>query len=93
LAKQANPFWNVRDIISLFIQMGCQHNVVEPCTDDGFGSVFGFSYLVNPETNAAVPILDLGEDEYLSSYEVESWERRLGVTIPKPPDSDVASTL
>ena len=41
--------------------MGCQHNVVEPCVDDGCGSVFGFSYLLNPETKAAVPIVDLAE--------------------------------
>jgi hypothetical protein len=73
--------------------MGCQHNVVEPCVDDGYGSVFGFSYLLNPETKAAVPIVDLGEDEYLSIYELESWERRLGIKIPRPPDDDVASDL
>ena len=65
--------------------MGCEHNIAEPCTDDGYGSVFGFSYLVNPATRAFVPVLDFGDDEYMSSYEVESWERRLGVIIPKPP--------
>jgi hypothetical protein len=73
--------------------MGCEHVVVEPPTDDGYGSVFGFSYLINPNTSAAVPVLDLGETEYMSLYEVESWERRLGVTIPKPPNSDTASSL
>jgi hypothetical protein len=73
--------------------MGCEHRIVEPCMDDGYGSVFGFSYLFNPETNAAVPVLDLGDDEYVPVDEVEGWERRLGVAIPKPPASDVASNL
>jgi hypothetical protein len=85
LAKQANPFWNVRNIISLFMQMGCEHNVAEPCIGDGQGSVFGFSYLVNPETKAFVALVDLGDDEFVSSSLVESWERVLGVKIPKPP--------
>ncbi len=81
----------VRNIISLFVQMGCEHNIVEPCIDGGNGSVYGFSYLVNPANGAAVPILDLGENEYISIYEVESWERRLGITIPKPPASGAAN--
>jgi hypothetical protein len=86
LAKQANPFWLAKNIISLFVLMGCEHNVAEPCIDDSQGSVFGFSYLVNPETKAFVAIVDLGDDEFVSSLLVESWERVLGVQIPKPPD-------
>jgi len=86
LAKQANPFWKVRNIISLFVQMGCEYYTVEPFIDDGHGSVFGFSYLVNPATGAAVPILDLGDEEFVSSWEVESWERVLGIEIPKSPE-------
>jgi hypothetical protein len=86
LAQQASEFWNVRNIISIFVQMGCEHNIAEPCIDDGSGSVFGFSYLVNPETKAAVPILDFGDNEFVSSWEVESWARRLGIKIPLPPE-------
>jgi hypothetical protein len=85
LAVQANPFWNVRNIIALFVQMGCEHNIAEPCISDGEGSVFGFSYLVNRENNTFVPLQDLGDNEFVSSWEVESWERRLGIQIPKPP--------
>jgi hypothetical protein len=87
VAKQANPFWKARNIISLFVQMGCEYNIIEPSVDNGHGSVFGFSYLINPATKAFVAIVDLGDDEFVSSWEVESWERRLGVQISKPPES------
>jgi hypothetical protein len=64
--------------------MGCEHNVAEPCVDDGQGSVFVFSYLVNNDNKTFVALQDLSDDEFMSSWEVESWERRLGVKIPKP---------
>ena len=44
-----------------------------------------FRYLYNPDNGAVVAILDLGDDEFVSSGEVAYWERRLGVSIPKPP--------
>ena len=44
----------------------------------------GLSYLFNPTTGAHVPIIDLGAKEYVSHWEVASWERRLGIVIPKP---------
>jgi hypothetical protein len=40
---------------------------------------------VNPDSEAFVAIVDLGDDEFVSAGEVAYWERRLGVTIPKPP--------
>ena len=65
--------------------MGCEYNVAEPCVSDGDGSVYGLSYPVNRENNTFVPLQDLGDSESVSSWEVESWERRLGIQIPKPP--------
>ena len=85
MAKQVGQFMLVREVISLFIQMGCEFNEAEAETPDGHGSVFGLAYLLNPESGAAVPILDLGKNEFVSRYEVESWERRLGISIPKSP--------
>jgi hypothetical protein len=85
LSKQACAFWPVRQIIDLFVQMGCLHNVAEETIQDPDGDCFGLSYLLNPETNEAVPILDLADGDLISEMEVQSWERRLGITIPKPP--------
>ena len=66
--------------------MGCEYNIAEPRVDDGHGSVFSFDYLINRENKTFVPLQDLGDGESVSSWEVEFWERRLGIKIPKPPE-------
>jgi hypothetical protein len=86
LAKRVGRFWTVRNIVNVFLQMGCEHHIAEPCEDDADGSFFGVSYLLNPDNKAFVPLVDLGDDEEVSILEVESWERRLGIEIPKPPE-------
>jgi hypothetical protein len=84
-ARRLTTFWKVRSVISLFIQMGCEIRVAEGDLVNDDGEVLNFWDLLNPENGAFVPIVDLGDDEFVSSGEVEYWERRLGVTIPKPP--------
>ena len=71
--------------MSLFIQMGCELRVAEGDVVSDGGEVLNFRYLFNPENKAFVAIVDLGDEEFVSAGEVEYWERRLGVTIPKPP--------
>jgi hypothetical protein len=82
--KRLTTFWKVRSVLSLFIQMGCDLRVAEGDGSSDEGDVLNFRYLYNPENQAFAPILDLGDDEYVSEGEVNTWERRLGVTIPKP---------
>ncbi len=65
--------------------MGCLHNIAEETVTEPNGDCRGLSYLVNSETNGFIPIIDLALNEYVFETEVESWERRLGVDIPKPP--------
>jgi hypothetical protein len=83
--RRLTTFWKVRSVLSLFIQMGCELRVAESDIVDQGGDVLNFRYLFNPDNGAFVPIVDLGDEEYVSAGEVEYWERRLGVTIPKPP--------
>lgn len=82
--KRLTPFWKVRSVISLFIQMGCELREAEEEVVSGDGDVLNYRYLVNPDTGAFVAIVDLGDDEFVSAIDVAFWERRLGVTIPKP---------
>jgi hypothetical protein len=84
-AKRLTPFWKVRSVISLFVQMGCEVRAVEGEVVAEDGDVLNFRYLVNPDTKAFVAIVDLGDEEFVSAVDVVFWERRLGVTIPKPP--------
>jgi hypothetical protein len=85
LAKRIGTFYKVGDIIALFVQMGCDHNIAEETIEAPDGDCYGLSYLFNPTTAAHVPIIDLGSREYVSHWEVSSWERRLGIIIPRPP--------
>jgi hypothetical protein len=75
----------VRSVLSLFIQMGCELRTAEESAVSPDGDVLNIRYLVNPDSGAFVAIVDLGDDEFVSAGEVAYWERRLGVTIPKPP--------
>ena len=83
--KRLTPFWKVRSVIALFIQMGCELREADQEVVSDDGDVLNYRYLVNPDTNAFVAIVDLGDDEFVSAVDVAFWERRLGVTIPKPP--------
>jgi len=83
-AKRSGTFWKVRDVLALFVQMGCELRSAEADVVSDDGDFLNFRYLINNETGAAVPILDMGDDEYVSAGEVAFWERRLGVRIPKP---------
>jgi hypothetical protein len=65
--------------------MGCEHRIAEEIIHSADGDCYGLSYLFNPENGNHVPITDLSPDHSISTYEVEYWERRLGVVIPKPP--------
>jgi hypothetical protein len=85
ISKQSGTFWNVREIISLFQQMGCELNTAEVTVEFTDGDCFNFRYLLNPANKMFVPLVDLGDDQSVSKWEVEFWERRLGITIPKPP--------
>jgi hypothetical protein len=64
--------------------MGCELRVAEGDLMSDAGDVVNFRYLFNPENGAFVPIVDLGDEEFVSRGEVEYWERRLDVIIPKP---------
>jgi hypothetical protein len=73
----------VREIISLFLQMGCEIREAESPVHLDDGDSFNFRYLVNTETRAFQPIVDLTDEDFISEGEVAAWERRLGIVIPK----------
>jgi hypothetical protein len=83
--KRLTSFWKVRTIISLFVQMGCELRVIEDSVVSNDAETLNYRILLNPTTGGFATIVDLGDDEFVAAPEVASWERRLGVTIPKPP--------
>ena len=85
ITKRSGTFWSVGEIVLLFQQRGCKINTAEGTVKTTDGDCFNVRYLLNPANKAFVPLVDLGDDQFISKHEVESWERRLGIEIPKPP--------
>lgn len=77
----SGAFFRVRDILALFVQMGCELRTAEASIVDDDGSCWNARYLLNTETGAYTAILDLSNDK-VSAREVAESERRLGVRIP-----------
>lgn len=48
------------------------------------GDCLNVRYLVHEPTRVFVPLVDLEDDQWVSEDEVAFWERRLGLTIPRP---------
>lgn len=63
--------------------MGCEIREAERPVYMDDGDSFNFRYLVNTETGAFQPVVDLDDADFISEGEVEFWERRLGIVIPK----------
>lgn len=63
--------------------MGCELRTAEK-TVRVDGDVFNVRYLYNPANKAFAAVQDLADDQYISEWEVESWQRRLGIQIPLP---------
>ena len=83
--SQSGTLWNVREIFSLFQQMGCEIHTSQDTVKSIVGVCFYVRYLLNPANKAFVPLADLEDAQSISKWEVESWERRLAINIPKPP--------
>jgi hypothetical protein len=64
--------------------MGCALKTAECDIVLSDGQRFKPRYLVSPDQKSFAPVDDLADDELIPESEVEYWERRLGVSIPKP---------
>jgi hypothetical protein len=85
LAAPFGPNWpTVGTVISLFLQMGCERRQLPGSAVDDDGNEELVTYLYYPETRTLVAVVGFdSDDERMSPSEVEHYERRLGLTIPK----------
>lgn len=83
MAFRVNGSWyRVGELIALFTAMGCElHELNRQVDNADFGRLVRFLY--NPENECFVSLSDLADDELLPPSEVENWERRLDISIPK----------
>jgi hypothetical protein len=80
--RVGGPWLSVGKLIELFTAMGCTLGELPGGVEDQAGS-WRVRYLYSPETDDFVSLSDLADDELLPPSEVENWERRLGIVVPK----------
>ena len=73
----------VAEVISLFVSMGCSLTCTSQPVEIEDGRETYIRHLVSPDKQVFFPIVDLSDDEFIFGEEIEHWERRLGVVIPK----------
>lgn len=83
MAQRVSGSWlTVGKLVELFTAMGCTLGVL-PGHLHGQNERWRVRYLYSPEANDFVSLSDLDDDEILAPTEIENWERRLGIIIPK----------
>jgi hypothetical protein len=80
--RVGGPWHTVRKLIELFVAMGCELGELEGGLTDSEGH-HRVRYLFSPETKDFVSLSDLEDEDRIPPSEVENWERRLGITIPR----------
>jgi hypothetical protein len=87
MSQPVGPFWKVRDLIAVFLQMGCElRRTIRTQARTPVGLEIGdVRYLFNPENGRFLQVDDdLDDEDRVPPSVVENWERRLGIEIPKP---------
>ncbi|MBV8449932.1 MAG: hypothetical protein JO357_16910 [Hyphomicrobiales bacterium] len=81
------PWLSVGKLIELFTAMGCVLSELPGTLIYKDGAPRKIRYLYSPEADDFVSLGDLDDGDRLPPSEVESWERRLGIQIPKGADN------
>jgi hypothetical protein len=83
VAQRRGHFWKVGDAISVFLQMGCELRQLPGEIETPDGERMTVRFLFNAQTGGFVELIDLSDDDSVSLEEIEYWERRLSMDIPK----------
>ena len=77
------PWPTVRELKALFVAMGCELRETKSLVVDENGATRTIPFLYSELTDDFVSLRDYDDDDRVSWLEVENWERRLGVEIPR----------
>ena len=80
--RVGGPWLSVGKLIELFTAMGCSLGELPGELQDSNAS-WRVRYLYSPETDDFIALSNLDDDDLLPPSEVENWERRLGIIVPK----------
>jgi hypothetical protein len=88
-AKRATKFYLVREVISLFLQMGCELREAEATIHED-GDSFNFRYLIDPETKAFVPVVYLDDSELFPKVRLSFGNAVWGLIFRRATESDLS---
>ena len=77
------PWRRVGELKALFVAMGCELRETKTLLADDNGDPRTIPFLYSDVTDDFVSLRDYSDDDRVSWIEVENWERRLGVAIPR----------
>lgn len=77
------PWPTVGKLRELFVAMSCEYRELEGAFVEDDGAKRKIRFLYSREQDDFVSLSDYADDERVPWSEVENWERRLGVTIPR----------
>ncbi|HEY5072061.1 MAG TPA: hypothetical protein VII63_08520 [Caulobacteraceae bacterium] len=79
------PWLSVRKVIELFVAMGCEPQEF-PGQDVAAFADWTVRYLYDRASDRFVDLSDFDLDDRVAPSTLETWERVLGVSIPRPGD-------
>ena len=72
-----------REIIQLFIEMGCQTLTLSENLFDAEGAGIPIRFLYNPASKVFVALDEFDDEMRMTPSEIDHFERRLDIEIPK----------
>lgn len=81
--RVGSPWYTVQQLIEIFTAMGCELREPGILMTSPDGEMFDVRYLYNPQTGEYLELVGLDPSDSLPLSEVEYWERRLGMLVPK----------
>lgn len=84
MAKRATEFLLVGRVVAAFVERGCELRVAEPMVRLADGDCLNARYLVSLATGQFVALVDVADADSVADAEVQFWERRLGIRLPRP---------
>jgi hypothetical protein len=76
----------VKEVLDLFVAMGCEIRTTAEPMFSSSDSGEAVRYLYNPDAKVFVVIDDLVDTSVMTPSEIQYYERRLDLEIPKKPD-------
>jgi hypothetical protein len=73
----------VKEVVGLFVDMGCETLMMPATLFDPIGNEIPIRFLYNPASKVFVALDDYDDEMTMTPSEIDYFERRLDIEIPK----------